>query len=76
VALVPRIATAVGVVNGSNVIFETPGDYIPGSLRVWRNGLVNRPTDPDGWVELSGKKFRMNTAPLPGDVIRVYYLAL
>lgn len=73
-ALVPIIELAIGPVNGVNKIFSSSGSYVPGSVRVFRNGLLNRKADTDGWVELGSKKVRLNETPKIGDVIKLYYL--
>lgn len=72
--MIPIIEKAGGLVNGVNTVFTTSGSYVPGSVRVFRNGLLSRQEDTDGWVELGAKKFRMNETPKIGDVLRVYYL--
>lgn len=68
------IETPVGAINGTNTLFLTTVDYATGSLQVWRNGQLNQPTEPaEGWTELGGNAFKMNIAPLVGDVVQVGY---
>lgn len=73
-ALVPVIELAGGPVNGVNKIFTSSASYVPGSVRVFRNGLLNRKGDTDGWVELGSKKVRLTETPKIGDIIKLYYL--
>lgn len=72
--MVPIIELAGGPVNGLNKVFTSSAAYVPGSVRVFRNGLLNRKADTDGWVELGNKKVRLNETPKIGDVIKLYYL--
>jgi hypothetical protein len=74
-SLVPYIKEqAVGLINGVNANFLTSTDYATGSLQVWRNGQLNRKTEPsEGWVELGLNAFSLNTPPELGDVIQVGY---
>lgn len=71
----PRFETPAGSLNGVNKTFQTSVVYRPGSLRVWRNGMLNEGGLADGWVELSGNQFQMNEAPVFDDILRVYYLS-
>jgi hypothetical protein len=60
-----------GLVNGSNTVFVTSQAYIAGTLQVYVNGLaqsglVTETTPTDG-------TFTLDTAPLTGDDIKVYF---
>lgn len=70
----PLIEPADGVVNGVNVIFRTSRPYRPGTLRVFRNGNLNRQDLTDGWIELGSSKVRLNEAPKTEDIIQLYYI--
>ncbi len=70
------IKNAVGIVNGVNLIFETPVPYKPGSLAVFLNGQVKVPTRDDGFVERGGTEFEMKEAPQVGDVLQVMFTAV
>lgn len=72
--LVPVIERAVGPTNGTNRLFRSTADYVPGSVQVFRNGLMGERTLVDGWNELGGRKVRVQEAPETGDVIQLYYL--
>jgi hypothetical protein len=48
--------------------------YTPGSVQVFRNGLLLEPSFADGFIELGGKKIQMKIAPEPGEVLQAYYL--
>ena len=68
---------AVGIIDGINVNFLTSTDYATGSLQVWRNGQLNRKSEPsEGWTELGLNAFSLVTPPLVGDVIQVGYRPL
>lgn len=55
-------------------MFAVPEPYIPGSLRVFLNGLVLRSDFTDGFTESGTTQFTMNEPPQAGDVLYVYYL--
>lgn len=61
-----------GAVDGSNVVFTTAFAYQ--SLRVYLNGLRQRSGLANDFVELDGTTFAFNSAPFPGDEVRVDYL--
>ena len=64
---------AIGEVNGSNKIFTTPKDYVPGTLRVFRNGRLITKQYEDGFEEILTPSFSMKIAPEIGDNIFVFY---
>lgn len=72
--IVPVIERAIGAVNGVNRVFSSSADYVPGSVQVFRNGLLGERTLVDGWNELGGRKVRLQEAPRDDDVIQIYYL--
>jgi hypothetical protein len=63
-----------GVTNGVNLIFKTSMDYAPGSVKVFRNGMLMEAALDDGFVELGSKKIQMKIAPDSGEVLQAYYL--
>lgn len=69
----PRIADAVGLVDGLNKDFTTPTDFTPGTLEVFRNGVLLRRQDDDGWIETGVNAFQLKEAPIPLELIRVFY---
>ena len=69
----PVFETPPEVANGTNKLFTTTADYVKKSVRVWVNGLLNRKSDVDGWVELGLRKVQMKEAPETTDVIQIYY---
>lgn len=73
---VPRIETPIGAINGVNRDFEVSTDYRSGSVRVFRNGLLNEGTLTDGWAELGGKRVRLNEAPKTTDIVQVYFIPI
>ena len=71
----PIIEKLSGVINGYNTIFETSKGYVPGSVRVFRNGALNEGTLKDGWKELGNRRIAMKEPPVPTDVLQAYYIA-
>jgi len=67
------LSGAYGECDGVNVEFETPSDYVTGTLRVWRNGNFVTPGGVDGWQETGLRSFKMATPPSNGDRIDVVY---
>jgi hypothetical protein len=72
----PLIEVPLGLVNGFNRDFEVNTDYVPDSVRFFRNGVLLRRDLDNGWWELGGKRLRLKEIPLTGDVLQVYYLPL
>lgn len=70
----PFIEPLYGQTNGINQIFQTSMNYTPGSVQVFRNGLLLEASLDDGFVELGAKKIQMKIAPIPGEVLQAYYL--
>jgi hypothetical protein len=63
----------VGLVDGFNRVFRTPGPYWPGSVRVFVNGIVQSPLDEDGWVETGFSEVTLREPPFAGDQVLVSY---
>lgn len=72
----PVIQKLNGLTDGVNCEFETLTYYKPGSVMVFRNGLLLKKDFVDGWIELGGKRVYMKEAPLSIDVMKVYYIPL
>lgn len=72
----PIIRVCSGVIDGSNLVFQTPAQYVPGSVRVFVNGQLLRADFDDGWVELGGDKIRLKIAPVVGDTVSAYFVPL
>lgn len=70
----PVFEPAIGAINGTNKNFSVSADYRPGTLRVWRNGLLMRSDLEDGWTETGPKTFQMTEAPEAEDQIMVYFI--
>lgn len=58
----------IGLIDGNNKVFITPGLFLPKSLRVFVNGLR-----VISFEELSNAGFEFEAAPLEGDTIIVDY---
>lgn len=67
---------AFGPVDGVNKQFTLSAMYVPGSLRVWRNGQLKRADFVDGWKELGSNKFEMKEPPKVGDVVQAWFRPL
>jgi hypothetical protein len=68
------IAEAIGAIDGVNQDFDAPSAYWVNTLFVYWNGKLQPKTDTNfGWTELGGTLFRLNSAPVVGDDIHVYY---
>lgn len=72
-AIPALIQVATGTIDGVNTVFETSADYVTGSVQVFLNGQLKRVDLEDGWVELGGKKVKLNEPPIVGDVVQIYY---
>lgn len=54
-------------VDGARTVFDVGTWYEPGSLRVWRRGLLLG----SGWTELGGTTLELDEAPAIGDRLQV-----
>jgi hypothetical protein len=72
-ALGALVEKAVGPINGANTVFTVSTMYVPGSTQVWLNGLLVRKDWANGWKELGANKIQMKEAPIPGDVVQVFF---
>lgn len=70
----PIIEKLSGQVNGTNVVFETSRGYVPGSTKVFINGLVGLELLTDGWTESGNKIVKLKVPPRVGDVLQIYYV--
>lgn len=72
------IEPAIGIVDGVNVAFKTSRPYLPGSLTVFLNGILQDKTNTfyTGWVETNPATgdVTLTTAPFPYDDIQFGYL--
>jgi len=61
----PKITPAIGTINGVNKIFQTPIQYIPGTVWAYLDGvIVDRDDSVDGLIENSDRlTIEMRTAP-------------
>ena len=64
----------VGVINGSNVSFQTASAFIPGKIAVYLNGLKQREGVGNDYTEISDTMIQMNNPPLPEDTVYADYL--
>lgn len=66
--------TPSGSVNGSNTSYTTSNGYVSGTLQVWINGLLQKPSDHYSETNPSSGTFSMDEAPESGDNILVAYI--
>jgi hypothetical protein len=71
-----KIETPAGDIDGANEYFTTSLPYVSGTLKVWRDGVLVRRYDDDGWAELSPSlgTFRIREVPRLGDTLSVRYI--
>jgi hypothetical protein len=76
----PKLVPAIGAIDGVNKDFATPTQFIPGTTRVFHNGVLLDPSgddtdfDGDGWTEQSDNlTIRMNFPPRTDDTMFIYY---
>lgn len=67
--------TPSGAIDGSNRVFALSRGYRPGSLAVFRNGLLLVQSLDDGWEEIDAAAgvFRLRQAPVPDDTLLAFY---
>jgi hypothetical protein len=70
----PRLEIPSGAIDGSNRVFTTTFDYVPGSVVAHLNGQAAHINA----VELGNKQFEfaVDSTPKSGDVVTVYYRSL
>jgi len=69
----PVLAEAIGTIDGVNLDFTTPSAYYSGTVFMYLNGVLVRPADNDGIIELGGNEIRHKEAPKVGDTVHYYY---
>lgn len=69
-----KLEKPIGAIDGVNRTFVVLYPYQSGTVRLWRNGVLVRPADDDGFDELGGISIETREAPLPGDTLTVRYL--
>jgi len=63
----------IGVIDGVNTLFQTSASYLPGTTRVFLNGVMDNPSDDSGHIELGGQSIQLKQAPVTGDNVAVRY---
>lgn len=63
----------VGDVDGLNTTYTTTFNYVPGTLRLYLNGLRQRVGGGNDFTESGSNQITMNNPPLPGDVLIADY---
>lgn len=63
--------------NGILTVFNTPEEYIAGSLRLFWNGIaVNPDDDRYGWAETGSNEITTVNPPRAGTVLQAFYRLL
>ncbi len=62
-----------GTVNGTNKVFYTSQPYVPGSLEVAENGLIQKRVTHVVETDPSSGSFTFDDAPLTGDLLTINY---
>lgn len=73
---IPGFEVPSGAIDGVNKDFILSVNYAPGSLQVWRNGILSIATDDDGWIETGSNTFQTKIAPLVDDKLKVFRVPL
>ena len=71
-----HIEKPIGTVDGVNRSFVVLYPYESGTVKLWKNGILVRAGDDDGFDELGGISIETREAPLTGDKLTVRYLEL
>lgn len=72
--LLPYKEPAIGPINGFNVTFTTSFRFIPGTIRVYLNGLEQM--SPDDYTEIDNHTIQFANPPLGGtdsDIVLTIY---
>ena len=72
----PIIRRLDGAANGFNTVFETPTQYLSGSVQVFLNGILLKKDLDDGWSEGGNRKIVLKEAPRENDVLQAYYIPI
>lgn len=72
----PHFEVAAGGIDGVNKTFFTVLSYLPSTTAVFLNGQLLVTDFENGWVETDPAvgRFDLNEAPVPGDVVQIFYL--
>jgi hypothetical protein len=72
----PHFEVPTGAINDVNAVFTTSQAYTAGTVAVFRNGVLVKQTDDDGWTETDPAvgTVTLTEAPLTGDTIQIFYL--
>ena len=65
-----------GIPDGNLKLFQTPTDYVAGSVKIFLNGILLEKDLSDGWSELGNRKILMKVAPVPTDTLQAYYISI
>ena len=64
----------IGAINGVNVNFNTIGNYVAGTIQIYKNGLRLTPGFGNDFTEAGLNLVIMEEPPLLGDVFLVDYI--
>lgn len=60
-----------GLIDGSNATFTTPHSFVPETVQVFRNGLLQY--NPTHFTTTSTTTINLNFSPIIGDILTVNY---
>jgi len=72
--MLPVFEKLDGVADGNNKLFVTLSNYVAGSVRIFKNGLLLQSELEDGWQEAGNKKILLKIAPSEADLMQAYYI--
>lgn len=67
------VETPIGAIDGVNDTFDTPTEYVPGTLKHILNGVVMDPALDNGLTENGGTSFTLKEVPLTTANLLVIY---
>ena len=67
--------TPVGVIDGTNTTFTISRPYVPGSVRLFWDGLIRLENNDDGIIETDPTTgiVDLREAPIVGDTLKIFY---
>ena len=74
-AILVEIETPVGAIDGTNTTFVISRPYIPGSVRLFWDGLIRLEDNDDGVIETDPTTgtVDLREAPIVGDTLKIFY---
>lgn len=70
---IDTIRQALGPTNGANTTFQTPTDFVAGTLQVWEDGHLLTASDDNGFLEGAPPHFTLKQPPRAGASVACAY---